>query len=134
MPILTSLVAGGLDIEVRHENTRTLRLDWTGRCSHRTPSVVLRPYFEAVLQRAREHGCGIESHFERMEFFNSSTVTAIIHFIREARAQGTGLTITFDEGQRWQALSFDALKSLELPDGLLEIRASNEVSRRGPAS
>ncbi|HEY0880508.1 MAG TPA: hypothetical protein VGD87_03200 [Archangium sp.] len=129
MHILTSLVAGGLDIAVSHEAVKGLRLDWTGRCSHRSPSTVLRPYFEAVLQRAREHGCGIEAHFEQMEFFNSSTVTAIIHFIREARAQGTGLTITFDESQRWQALSFDALKSLELPDGLLEIRAVGEPAR-----
>lgn len=132
MRILTSLVAGGLDIVVSHDRAGALRLDWTGRCSHRNPSLVLRPYFEAVLQRAKEHGCAIESHFERMEFFNSSTVTAIIHFIREARAQGTALTIVFDGAQRWQALSFDALRGLELPDGLLDIRALTPAAAAPP--
>lgn len=128
MRTLTSLVSGGLEIELRQEAGGPLRLDWCGRSSQRNPATVLQPYLEAVLQRAREHGCALEAHFERMDFFNSSTVTVLIHFLREARAQGTALTIVYDGAQRWQALSFDALKGLELPDGLLEIRAEKPAT------
>lgn len=123
MDVFASLVSGDLLVEARAAN-ENLRIDWSGRSNARHPGALLTPYFEAVLVRARAAGCGIESHFERMEFFNSSTVTALIQFIREARAQGTALAITFDGRQKWQALSFEALKSFELPDGLLQIRSS----------
>lgn len=122
--LIKSLVAGELVIEAEDAAPRTLRLDWHGRSNERNPGVLLAPYFDAVLGRAREAGCGIETHFERLEFFNSSTVTAVIQLIRKARAQGIGLAIIFDGAQKWQALSFDALKCFELPDGLLQIRPS----------
>lgn len=124
MGLYSSLMTGGLVVEAREAGPQTLRVDWFGRSNHRNPSELLRPWFETVLHRARDGGCGIEAHFEQLEFFNSSTVTAVIHFIREARAQGTSLAILFDGSQKWQALSFDALKSFELPDGLLQIRST----------
>jgi len=127
MAHFTSLVAGGLQIEVSATGPPTLRLHWSGRSNHRNPGEALRPWFDTVLRHAREGGCGIESHFEHLEFFNSSTVTAVIHLIRQARAQGTTLSILFDGSQKWQALSFDALKSFELPDGLLQIRSTAEA-------
>ena len=128
MELFASLVSGDLLIEARDSAPMMLRLDWTGRSNSRHPGALLMPYFEAVLVRARDAGCAIEAHFERLEFFNSSTVTAVIQFIREARAQGTTLAILFDGDQKWQALSFEALKSFELPDGLLQIRSTHSPS------
>jgi hypothetical protein len=125
MDLFASLVSGDLLVEARDSAPELLRIDWSGRSNARHPGALLTPYFEAVLMRARDAGCGIESHFERLEFFNSSTVTAVIQFIREARAQGTALAITFDAQQKWQALSFEALKTFELPDGLLQIRPAS---------
>jgi alpha-D-ribose 1-methylphosphonate 5-triphosphate synthase subunit PhnL len=55
--------------------------------------------------------------------FTSATVTALIQLIRKARAQGIALVIVFNAEKKWQALTFDALRSFELPDGLLRIRA-----------
>ena len=121
MDLFASLVSGDLLVEARAAHEK-LRIDWSGRSNARHPGALLTPYFEAVLIRARDGGCGIESHFERLEFFNSSTVTAVIQFIHQARAQGTALAITFDSELKWQALSFEALKSFELPDGLLQVR------------
>ena len=128
MEVFASLLAGELSIEARDCAPSMVRLDCTGRSNSRHPSSLLAPYFETVLLRARTAGCPVEVHFERLEFFNSSTVTAIIQLIREARIQGTTLTIFFDGGQKWQALTFDALKTFELPDGLVNIRSITEVS------
>lgn len=125
MDLFASLVSGDLLVEARDSSPELLRLDWSGRSNARHPAMLLTPYFEAVLMRARDAGCRIEAHFERLEFFNSSTVTAVIQFIHEARAQGTTLSIVFDGEQKWQALSFEALKSFELPDGMLQIRSSS---------
>ena len=122
MPALASLVTGDSMVEVR-DSPGLLRLDWTGRSNARHPGGALEPYFEAILARARSEGCQVEGHFEHLEFFNSSTISSAIQFIREARAQGTTLAFVYDGDQKWQALTFEALRTFELPDGLLETRA-----------
>ncbi len=126
--VFASLLAGDLNIEARDCAPMMVRLDCTGRSNSRNPCELLAPYFETVLARARAAGCPVEVHFERLEFFNSSTVTAVIQLIRESRAQGTTLSIFFDGSQKWQALTFEALRTFELPDGLVKIRSITEVS------
>jgi hypothetical protein len=126
-PRASELISGELKI-VADDGPSTLRLDWWGRSHERNPGPVLSPWLEGVLQRARAQGLTIESHFEALDFFNSATVTALIQLIRKARAQGTTLVIVFSDAKRWQALSFDALKCFELPDGLLQIRAAGAVA------
>ncbi len=120
MDLFASLIAGDLLVEARGSPAR-LRLDWTGKSNARRPAVMLAPYFEAVLRRAKSSQCVIELHFEQLEFFNSSTLGAVIKFIREARQEGVAISLLFDGAQRWQALSFEALKAFELPDGLVQI-------------
>lgn len=122
MNLLGPLLTGDSMLVVR-ESPGLLRLDWTGRSNARHPGWALEPLFNAVLAKARAEGLEVEVHFERLEFFNSSTISAAIQFIREARAQGTRLAFVFDGDQKWQALTFDALRTFELPDGLVEIRA-----------
>ena len=126
MELFASLVAGDLLVEARGSH-RLLRLDWTGRSNARHPGLMLAPWFEAVLERARLDGCGIEAHFEALEFFNSSTIGAVIQFISEARERGIELSLLFDARLHWQALSFDALKTFELEDGLVRIRSVPDV-------
>lgn len=120
MDLFASLIAGDLLVEARGSAAR-LRLDWTGKSNARRPAVMLAPYLEAVLRRAKSSQCAIELHFEQLEFFNSSTLGAVIKFIREAREEGVTISLLFDGAQRWQALSFGALKAFELPDGLVQI-------------
>ncbi len=121
-PVVDTLTSGALVIEASAASPTTLRLDWTGRSTEQNPGDTLRPFFDAILTMASETGCGLELHFEELEFLNSSTVTAVIQVIRKARGQGTSLVIVFDQSRKWQVLSFDALKSFQLPDGLLQIR------------
>lgn len=126
MELFASLVAGDLLVEARGSRS-LLRLDWSGKSNARHPGLLLGPWFDTVLDRAEVMGCGIEAHFEALEFFNSSTIGAVIKFIADARARGVELSLWFDAQQQWQALSFEALKTFELEDGLVRIRSAPEV-------
>lgn len=126
MELFASLVAGDLLVEARGSRS-LLRLDWSGRSNARRPDVLLGPWLETVLDRAHVMGCGIEAHFEALEFFNSSTIGAVMKFIGDARERGVELSLLFDAQQHWQALSFEALKTFELEDGLVRIRSAPEV-------
>ena len=121
--VFASLLAGDLSIEAHDCAPVMVRLDCTGRSNSRHPCELLFPFFETVLSKARASRCPVEVHFEHLEFFNSSTVTAVVQLIRLARAQATSLSIVFDGTQKWQALTFDALRTFELPDGLVYIRS-----------
>lgn len=102
--------------------SEALRLEWTGRSNHRNPQAVLAPIFDAALAEASLAEAPIEMHFEKLEQFNSSTITALISFVRTAHTEGVPLVLVFDPSQRWQALSFEALKVFERPDGLLLLK------------
>jgi hypothetical protein len=65
----------------------------------------------------------IELHFEKLEHFNSSTITSIIQLIQDSRARGVKLVLVYDEALKWQKLSFDALRVFARDD-LLELRSA----------
>jgi hypothetical protein len=98
-----------------------LRLDWRGRSTDRQPEIVLAPFFRQVLDAAGQGGA-LELHFEALDHFNSSTITAIIGLVAQARARGTRLVLVYDPALRWQKLSFEALMVFRKDDGLLELR------------
>jgi hypothetical protein len=126
MELFASLVAGDLLVEARG-SPQLLRLDWTGRSNARHPGALLAPWFDTVMERAQLAGCGIEAHFEALEFFNSSTIGAVIKFIADARERGLELSLLFDAQRHWQALSFEALKVFEREDGLVRIRSAVDL-------
>ena len=99
----------------------TLRVDWKGKSSAREPSRILQPFFETVALDAANSNADLEMHFEGIDHFNSSTITAIIHLIQLLKKQSTPLKLIFDPTQKWQKLSFDALKVFEKGDGMLQI-------------
>lgn len=111
-----------LIIEAVENGDGAIRLDWKGKSNARQPIRVLKPFFGQLARQASDSSAGIEMHFEEIEHFNSSTITAIIHLIQTLRSQSTALTIVFDPKLKWQKLSFDALKVFQKPDGLLTIR------------
>jgi hypothetical protein len=93
-----------------------------GKSADRQPGRVLAPYFSMVLDKAAERRVPVEQHFEKLEYFNSSTLTAIIQLIQEARAREVKLVIRFDQGQKWQKLNFDALRVFMKGDDLLQLQ------------
>src|ERR1700691_257818 len=112
-------VTQGLRIAMSDLPAAGLRLDWTGRSDGRNPAWTLAPFFDDQLQYAQDHGGVIELHFEKLEHFNSSTITALIQLIRKARSLRVRLSLFFDGKAKWQRLSFDALGVFEQADGLV---------------
>ncbi len=99
-----------------------LRVDWYGRGNALRPTAILTPVFDEVLERARANNSIVDMHFEDLEFFNSGTVTAILHFIRRSRSERRPVVLSYHGGLRWQRYCFDALAAFEKDDGLVCVR------------
>lgn len=113
---------GDLRVDVNHSDGR-MRLDWRGKSNARQPELELNPFFVGIAQEAIESKSTIEMHFEDLEFFNSSTITVIIQHVKAFRGKGIKLLLSYDRGQKWQKIFFDALVMFEKSDGLLKIQA-----------
>jgi len=74
-----------------------------------------------VLPHLDGPGAALEMHFEDLEFFNSSTITSIIHFIKDLSGRRVTTSITYDASRGGQKVFFDALRMLQKTDGLLKI-------------
>lgn len=117
------LSAGDLTIVPRQARAgAALELVWSGKSNDRQPGKILGPYFNKAIQHAASQSVPLELHFETLDYLNSSTITAIIQVIQEARGRGVKLVIVFDPNRRWQKLSFDALRVFVRDDGLVELR------------
>ncbi len=101
---------GDLGAALDRQDARTLRVQLTGRSSSREAGKTLAPLFDRVLAEAKRERRALSLHFEKLEYFNSSTIAALVQFIRAAHEMGVGLTVVYDGKQRWQAMSFDALR------------------------
>jgi hypothetical protein len=122
-PGMTRSVFGDLTIDVDDGTAGLLRLDWSGKSNHRQPDTVLAPFFADVTSRAVSGQRALEMHFEQLEFFNSSTITAIIQYVKELRDRKVKLTVSFDARHRWQKIFFDALCIFDKGDGLFTIQS-----------
>ena len=88
----------------------SLRVLLSGRSASREAGRTLAPLFDRILADARSGSLALALHFEKLEYFNSSTIAALVQFIRVAHERGVALTVIYDGKQRWQAMSFDALR------------------------
>ena len=122
---MEDLKTADLVIEVREEAAPpTLVLAWRGRSADRYPNQLLGPFFAEALDRAAALEAAVEMRFHALEHFNSSTITAVIELIQDARARGVRLVIAYDGAIKWQRLSFDALRVFNRGDALMELRPS----------
>ncbi len=107
---MEKVVLGDLVAELETDAPGTLRIRLTGRSASREAGKVLAPLFDRALATARGDARALVLHFERLEYFNSSTIAALVQFIRATQQAGVGLTVVYDAAQKWQAMSFDALR------------------------
>jgi hypothetical protein len=121
---MQSLIVGDLRIEALEDAASApVRLLWRGKSNNRHPGDALAPYFRQVLAAADTRRVPLELHFEKLEHFNSSTITSIIQLIQDSRARAVKLILVYDQALKWQKLSFDALRVFA-KDDLLELRTA----------
>ena len=115
-------VFGDLQIDVDDGPEAAIRLDWRGKSNHRQPDTVLSPFFDDVTKQAVAASKAVEMHFEALEFFNSSTISVIIQYVKDLRAAKVRLEVFYNPHHQWQKIFFDALSMFEKGDGLLKMR------------
>jgi hypothetical protein len=119
---VSPLVFGELRIEPAQASPgEPIDLFWRGRSLERHPAQTVVPYVSGIIQQAAVQNAIVRLHFETIELMNSSTITAVIQIIRDARTRKTRLEIVFDRSLDWQRLSFDALSVLLQGDDLLRL-------------
>jgi hypothetical protein len=107
---MDEIVVGELRASLARDGADTLVVRFSGRSASREADVELAPLFGRVTALARDERRAVVLRFEALEYFNSSTVAALVQFIRTAQGSGVGLEVVYDGRQRWQAMSFDALR------------------------
>jgi hypothetical protein len=112
--------AGDLVIDVYDMPGRAVRVDFRGKSMHRQPDMILRPLFADIAKKATSYGAGVEMHFEELDFFNTATITTVMHFVKELRNKHVPLILSYNSTQKWQRVFFDALGMLA-KDGRLKI-------------
>lgn len=121
--LMENLAHGDLTIEVEARGDALL-CTWRGKSNERNPAEALRPWFEQLLAAATAAQVPIEMHFEKLEHFNSSTITALIRLIQQCRKATVRLVMVYDQTLKWQRLSFDALRVFDKNDVLFTLRAA----------
>jgi hypothetical protein len=114
--------AGELTIDIYDMPGRPVRVDFRGKSVHRQPDMILRPLFADIAKKATAYGGGVEMHFEALDFFNTATITTVIHFVKELRNKQMPVVLSYNASHQWQRVFFDALGMLA-KDGRLKIRA-----------
>jgi hypothetical protein len=107
---VVQVVLGELTVRAERDGADVLRVRLTGKSASRDAGRELQPVFDRLLQTARDDRRSLVLHFERLEYFNSSTIAALVQFIRTAQAAGVSLVVRYDAALKWQAMSFDALR------------------------
>ena len=119
---MQNLTSGDLTIEVTVSPENVYSCVWRGKSNERNPPEILKPWFEKLLAAVTERKGSIEMHFEKIEHFNSSTITALIKLIQVCRKSNVRLVMVYDQSLKWQRLSFDALRVFEKNDDLFHLR------------
>ena len=107
---MDTIQLGDLTAALDRQDAGTLRVRLSGRSSSREAGKSLAPLFDRVLSDAKGESRVLALHFERLEYFNSSTIAALVQFIRAVQEGGVSMEVVYDSRQKWQAMSFDALR------------------------
>ncbi len=107
---MDTIQLGDLTAALDKADAGSLRVRLSGRSSSREAGKTLAPLFDRVLSEAKAERRTLALHFDKLEYFNSSTIAALVQFIRAAHEMGIALTVVYDGKQRWQSMSFDALR------------------------
>lgn len=100
-----------------------IRLQFRGRSNDREPGRFLVPILNEALQRSDGGKRQVVLDFGDIEYMNSSTFSPLVKVLDEAAKRGIAVRVLYSQSQKWQTLSFSALKAFETADGKIAIRA-----------
>ncbi len=111
-----------------------IRVDWRGTSRDRCPERFLVPLFDQLGADAAVRSARLELHFEKLCYFNSATMSALLHIVRNLRERPSfqGFVVVYDPTSKLQRLSFEALRIFDKPRGFLQLRELRPAP--GPAS
>lgn len=120
---MDTITLADLTAQLDRSHPPALRVRLAGKSASREAGKVLAPLFDQALTIATGERRTLALHFEKLEYFNSSTIAALVQFIRAAQRASVALTVVYDGKAKWQAMSFDALR-----------RALKPFDQGGPAT
>jgi len=103
------------------EEGRVLRQRWSGRANALKPTDALDGYLAPFIERARAGGLTIEHHFEKLEYFNSSFISWIIHHLKRTLEVKVKTIIYFEPTSDMHRSTFDAPQFLVRENPWLEV-------------
>jgi hypothetical protein len=115
--------AGALRIEKYGADTE-LRLVLSGKSIIRSASDTLLPLFVESLAAAQDAGRRLVLDFRALTYMNSSSFAPVIKVLEKARLGGATLQVLYSSEQKWQEVSFAAMKIFATPDGRVSIKGT----------
>lgn len=109
-----------LKIEVT-EKEDAIEIKWLGKSTNRSPSKFITPILVNALKVSSENDKRIVLDFRGLAYMNSSTITPIIKVLERAKKGKNQVSVIYNKSQKWQDLSFSALKLFETKDKRVEI-------------
>jgi hypothetical protein len=110
--MLTGTVIGDLTIDVEEPAPDRIVLRWKGASNTSDPGSTLKIFFDLVFAEAAGRKAVVEQHFERLTFFNSATVSALLRVVAEAGRLGLPMVLRYDGSLRWQSHNFEGIAAL----------------------
>jgi hypothetical protein len=117
---MTVFQEGALKLELEHTPSE-VRVAWSGRSTAREPGRFILPVLSKAVELSEEKGHPLVLDFRRIEYMNSSTITPVIRTLEQARRYSRSVRVLYQQGVKWQELSFSALQVFETPDRRIEV-------------
>src|SRR5512133_2780658 len=90
---VVQVVLGELTVRAERDGEDVLGVRLTGKSASRDAGRELQPVFERLLQTASDDRRSLVLHFERLEYFTSSSIAALVLFIRTAHHAGVSVVV-----------------------------------------
>lgn len=123
--MFTSTSVDDRDLHVRvTESDGQIVISFSGISDARDPGRVLEPLLATAVAKAELTRKELVLDFRPLSRMNSSTVPPILRVLHHARrVSSLRVTVLYARLQRWQTISFSALKAFESGDGRVAVSA-----------
>lgn len=105
----------------REETAEDLILVFEGKSILRDPTEFLQPILLQVVEEIDAEGKRLVLDFSSLAYMNSSTFTPLVKTLERARLGSSRMTVLYDADQKWQSVSFSALKIFATDDDRLAV-------------